>query len=171
VTLIEVPPARPGEPADLAPQRLGGPADVAFVLSLLQVAFLVLAAAGEALLMGGSGAYLLVPLIKIVILVWLGAKIVTGRRWAMITMIVVQSITLVGFAVQLALSLVPALGLTVNLVGVTTSLALPIAVIVLCARSMPVRPRPTVMPAAMPAPQDPYAPAPILPEDSTVWHP
>jgi hypothetical protein len=167
VTLIEVPPARRDGPADNRPERLGGPADVAFVLSLLQVAFLALAAVGEALLMGGNGAYLLVPLIKIVILVWLGAKIVTGRRWAMITMIVVQSITLTGFAVQLALSLVPALGLTVNLVGVTTNLALPITVIVLCVRSMPVRPRPT----AMPAPQDPYAPAPILPEDSTVWQP
>ena len=166
MTLIEVPPARRGGAADIRSERLGGPADVAFVLSLLQVAFLALAAVGEALLMGGNGAYLLVPLIKIVTLVWLGAKIVTGRRWAMITMIVAQSITLAGFAVQLALSFVPALGLTVNLVGVTTNVALPIAMIVLCVRSMPVRPRPPVVPV-MPAPQDPYAPAPILPEEST----
>jgi hypothetical protein len=155
VTLIEVPPT-----------RRGGPADVVFVLSLLQVAFLALAAVGEALLMGGNGAYLLVPLMKSVILVWLGTKIVTGRRWAMVTMIVLQSITLAGFAVQLMLSFVPAIGLTVNLVGVTTNLALPVAVIVLCVRSMPVRSMPPMPP--LPPAQDPYAPAPILPEDTTV---
>jgi hypothetical protein len=124
VTLIEVPPG-----------RRGGPADIVFVLSLLQVASLTLAAVGEALLMGGNGAFLLVPLVKVVMLVWLGAKIVTGRRWAMIAMIVVQSITLAGFAVQLMLSFVPTLGLTVNLVGVTTDLGLPVAMIVLCVRS------------------------------------
>jgi hypothetical protein len=149
VTLIEVPPA-----------RRGGPADVLYVLCLLQVAFLVLAAVGESLLMGGNGGYLLVPLLKIVMLLWLGAKIVTGRRWAMVTMIVVQSVTLAGFAIQLLLSFVPAIGLTVNLVGVTTNLALPIAAIVLCVRSMPVKP------AALPPPQDPFG---VAPEDDTVW--
>jgi hypothetical protein len=162
VTLIDV---RPDVSTDIRPPRPGGPADIVFVLSLLQVAFLVLAAVGESLLMGGNGAYLVVPLMKIVLLVWLGAKIVTGRRWAMVTMIVVQSITLAGFAVQLMLSFVPAIGLTVNLVGVTTNAALPVAAIVLCVRSMPVRSGPPLPPP----PQDPYAPAPILPEDTTVW--
>jgi hypothetical protein len=154
VTVVDVPPA-----------RRGGPADIIFVLGLLQVAFLTLAAVAEALLMGGNGAYLVVPLAKIVVLLWLGAKIVSGRRWAMITMIVVQSITLAGFGIQLLLAFVPAIGLTVNVVGVTTNLALPIAVIILCRRALPVRPK------ALPPPQDPYAPAPIVDDAATVLLP
>jgi hypothetical protein len=156
VTVVDVPPA-----------RRGGPADIVYVLALLQVAFLMLAAIAEALLMGGNGAYLVVPVAKIVLLLWIGAKIVSGRRWAMITMIVVQSITLAGFGLQLLLAFVPAIGLTVNFVGVTTNLALPIAVIILCRRALPVRPKA----ASLPPPQDPYAPAPIVDDASTVLLP
>jgi hypothetical protein len=152
---------------DASSARRGGPADIVYVLGLLQVAFLLLAAIGESLLMGGNGAYLVVPVAKIIVLLWLGAKIVSGRRWAMITMIVVQSITLAGFGIQLLLAAVPAIGLTINLVGVTTNLALPIAVIILCRRALPVRPQAT----SLPPPQDPYAPAPIVADTSTVLLP
>lgn len=150
---------------DIPPPRRGSSSDIVYVLGLLQVAFLMLAAIAEALLMGGNGAYLVVPLAKIVVLLWLGAKIVSGRRWAMITMIVVQSITLAGFGLQLLLAFIPAIGLTVNLVGVTTNLALPIAVIILCRQALPVRPK------ALPPPQDPYAPAPIVDDAATVLLP
>ncbi len=150
---------------EVATPSRGGPADICYVLCLLQVAFVLLAGAGETLLMGGNPAYLVLPVAKSAVLLWLGAKVVSGRRWAMITLIVLQGIALAGFAVQLLLSLIPAIGLTVNLVGLATNVAVPVALIVLCGRSMPGRmPRP----AAYPVPQDPYAPAPIVDDLMTV---
>ncbi len=150
----------------------GGPADIVYVLCLLQAGFVLLAAVGEVLLMGGNGGFLLFPLIKMGVLLWLATKIVSGRRWAMITLIVVQSVTLAGFAVQLLLALVPGIGLTVNLAGLVTNLVLPIGLIVLCARARPPRPTPAVL-APLPGqpplypPQDPFAPAPIVDEATT----
>ncbi len=143
------------------------PRDVVYVLCLLQAAFVLLGAAGEVLLMGGNGAYLVVPVAKLGVLLWLAAKIVSGRRWAMITMIVLQSITLAGFALQVLLSVVPAVGLTVNLTGLVSNVLLPIVMIVLSVRSMPVKdvPPPTEQYAV---PQDPYAPAPLVDESATL---
>jgi len=114
----------------------GGPADIVYVLCLLQAAFGLLAALGEVLLMGGNPLYLLVPLAKAVLLVVLAAKAVTGRRWALVALIVVSAMTLVAFWLQLGAALLPGVGLTVNLVGLTTTVALPVAVIVLCGQSL-----------------------------------
>jgi hypothetical protein len=136
------------------------------MLCLLQVVFLLLAGAGETLLMGGNGAYLVIPVAKSVVLLWLGAKAVSGRRWAMITLIVLQGITLGGFGAQLLLSLFPVIGLTVNLAGLTTNVVLPIAVILLCARALPARTSPPDR--VYSPPQDPFAPAPIVDDATTV---
>jgi hypothetical protein len=149
----------------------GGSADIVYVLCVLQAAFVLLAAVGEMILMGANGAFLVFPVAKMWLLFWLGAKIVSGRRWAMITLIVVQSVTLAGFGAQLLAALVPSIGLTVNLAGLVTNLVMPIGVIVLCVRSMPPKPRPAgaaPVLVATPPPQDPFFPAPIVDETTAV---
>jgi hypothetical protein len=158
VTVIDAPPA-----------RRGGPADICYVLTMLQVAFLLLAGLAESLLMG-NGGYLLMPILKAIVLLILAARIVSGKRWAAITMIVVQSLTLAAFGIQLLLAFVPAIALTVNLAGITTNLVMPIAMIILCRQAMPAKRRrieegPT---AGYPVPQDPYAQAPIVDDAATL---
>ena len=119
--------------------------DVIYVLSLMQGAFLLLAGLGELLLMGGNPLYLVLPAAKLVLMLWLATKVVKGRRWAVITMIVVQTVTLVGFQLQwLGGLLIPALDFTVNLVGLLTNLGMPAAVIALCVGALR---RPRVVPA------------------------
>jgi hypothetical protein len=147
----------------------GGAADISYVLCLVQASSVLLAAVGEVLLMGGNGAYLALPVAKVGVLLWLATKVVSGRRWAMITLIVVESVTLAGFAAQLLLSLLPAIGLTLNLAGLVSNVVLPAGLIVLCARSMQSRPSvPTVAVPEYPPPQDPFAPAPIVDESTTM---
>jgi hypothetical protein len=109
-------------------------ADVVYVLVLLQVAFVLLAAVGEVLLMAGNGAYFLMPVVKSAVLLWLATKVVSGRRWAMITLIVLQAVTLTGFVIQLLIGLSPALDFTVNLVGLLTGVVMPVVILRLCWR-------------------------------------
>jgi hypothetical protein len=107
--------------------------DVIYVLSLMQGAFLLLAGLGELLLMGGNPLYLVLPLAKLVLMLWLATKVVKGRRWAVITMIVVQAVTLVGYQLQwVGGLLIPVVDFTVNLVGLLTNVGMPAAVIALC---------------------------------------
>ena len=47
----------------------------------------------------------------------LGAKILRRRKWALVTLIVVESVTLFGFGLQLLAGLFPALGFSPTLVG------------------------------------------------------
>lgn len=126
-------------------------ADVVYVLVLLQVAFVLLAALGEVLLMGGNGAYLLLPVIKSVVLLVLATKTVSGRRWAMITLVVLQAVTLTGFVIQLLIGLSPALDFTVNLVGLLTGVLLPVVILVNCWR-MARRVRRSRRPRGVPGP-------------------
>jgi hypothetical protein len=110
----------------------GGPADVVYVLCLLQVGFGLLAALGEELLMGGGPLYLVVPVARAALLLVLATTVVSGRRWALVALIVVSGLTLVAFSVEVGISVFPAVGLTVNLAGLVTNVALPAAVIILC---------------------------------------
>jgi hypothetical protein len=106
---------------------------VVFVLLLLQVGSGLLAGLGEVLLMGGNPAYLLLPLAKAALLGVLASRVAAGRRWAAIAVIVVQAVTLAGVGLSLTAGAIPAVGVTVNLVGLLMNVALPIAVIYLCA--------------------------------------
>lgn len=139
------------------PAPAGGAADVVYVLCLMQAAFLLLAGLGEMLLMGGNGLYFILPLAKVVLLLILAGRVVSGRRKATIALIVVQAITLAGFGLQLLGGLLPFVDFTVNLVGLLTNLALPIVVVVLCRRLL----RSDRTPPTLPIPQDPYAAAPL----------
>src|SRR5262245_36115305 len=114
-------------------ERRGGAADVIYVLCLMQAGFLLLGGLGETLLMGGNPLYLLPPLVKVVLLLVFAAKVVSGRRWAVIALIVVHSMTLFGFWIQLGLGLLPWVDFTLNLVVLLTNLALPVtAIYLLC---------------------------------------
>jgi len=140
----------------------GGALDVVYVLSLMQVAFLLLAAVGEQLLMGGNPAYLVVPLIKIVLLLVFAAKALRRRRWALRGLVVLQWITLVGFGLQLIAALLPMVDFTVNLVVLLTNLLLPVAVIWLCRpelRALKQERKAARAVRMYPVPQDPFVPA------------
>jgi hypothetical protein len=146
----------------------GGVADVVYVLCLMQAAFLLLAAVGETLLMGFNPAYLVIPVAKVVLLLVFATKAVSGRRWALIGLIVLHAVTLLGYAIQFWAGFLPWVDHTVNLVGLLTNLALPAAVLVMCAgrlgggrrgrRSRPVAVEAHYLAAA----HDPYAPAPLV---------
>jgi hypothetical protein len=114
------------------PER-GGLADVVYVLCLMQASFLALAGVGEVLLMGGNGVYLIVPLIKAAVLVWLGAKAVRYRKWALITLIVLQAVSLAAIPIQFVIGLAPVVDFSPSLVELLTGVAVPMAVIAMCA--------------------------------------
>jgi hypothetical protein len=112
-------------------------ADVVYVLCLMQAGLVLLAGLGETLLMGGNALYLIPPVAKTVVLFVLAAKVVGGRRWAAIGLIVVQAMTLLGFGIQLAAGFgLPWVDFTVNLLVLLTNLGMPIAMIYLCARHL-----------------------------------
>jgi len=146
---------------------------VVYVVCLMQAAFVLLGGLGEMLIMGANPLYLVLPVAKMVLLFVFAAKVVSGRRWAMVALIVLQGMTLVGFWLQLGAGMLPWVDFTVNLVGLLTNLVLPAAVLYLCA-SMLARSRaasrvvtgvvyrPMVPASVWPPPQDPYAPAPLI---------
>ena len=141
----------------MMPVPRGGLGDVISVLCLMQAGFLLLGGLGETLLMGSAG-YLAVPVAKTVLLLVIAAKVVSGRRWALIAMIVVESVTLFGFWLQVAAGALPWIDFTVNLVVLITNVAMPAAVGYQCVALL--MRRRAAYPLA--APQDPYAPAPLV---------
>lgn len=142
----------------------GGHAEVVLVMCLLQAAFVVLAGLGELLLMHGNPLYLVLPVAKAVLLGVFAGRVVAGRRWAMVALIVVEGITLVGFWLQVLAGLLPFVDFTVNLVGLITGLAMPAAVIYLCARLYAGSPRRgAVLVAVHPYPAYPYPAYPGYP--------
>jgi hypothetical protein len=125
----------------------GGPGDVVYVLLLLQAAAGLLASLGELLLMG-TPIYAILPVARAVVLVVLAAKIVRGRRWALITVVVVEWLGLLGVWLGLLLGLLPGLAPSVTLMALVTEVALPAAVITLCARTLAANPRRRTPPVA-----------------------
>jgi hypothetical protein len=109
-----------------------GGLDVVYVVSLMQVAFLMLAAAGEVVLMGGNGIYLLLPVVKSTLLIIFATCALRHRRWALRALVVLAWITLAGVVAQALVGLFPAVDYTLNLVGLMTNVAMPAAVIWLC---------------------------------------
>jgi len=145
------------------PVERGGAADVVYVLCLMQAAFMLLGGLGEMLLMGGNPAYLILPVTKMLLLFVFAAKVVSGRRWALVAVIVVQGITLVGFWLQFGAGFLPWVDFTVNLVGLITNVAIPAALVYLCSSLLVSRSSPGGQVADdLPVPQDPYAPAPMV---------
>jgi hypothetical protein len=124
---------------DVMPPRRDGAAEIVYVLCLMQATFLLLGGLGEVLLMGGNPLYLVMPLAKMVLLFVFAAKVLAGRRWALIAVIVLQGITLSGFWLQVGAGMLPWVDFTINLVGLITNLAMPAAIVYLCATLLPRR--------------------------------
>jgi hypothetical protein len=115
-----------------APVLRGSGMDIVYVLTLIQVASVLLAALGEVLLMGGNPAYLLIPVVKSVLLLVFATSAVRRRRWALRALVVLSWVTLAGFVLQLLVGLVAPVEFTVNIVDLMTTVGIPVAVIFLC---------------------------------------
>lgn len=109
---------------------------VAHALLLLQGGFGLLAALGMVVVMGGNVAYAPVPLLGCVLLFTLAGLVARRRRWALIVAIVVEGMALAGWLLQVFAGLLPPIDYTVNLVGLLTTVALPVCVVVLCSRAL-----------------------------------
>jgi hypothetical protein len=109
---------------------------VAHALLVLQGAFGIVATLGMVLLMGGNPAYAVVPLAGCVVLFTLAGLVARRRRWALIAAIVVEGMALGGWVLQNLAGLLPQIDSTINLVGLLTTVGLPAAVVVLCARTL-----------------------------------
>jgi len=110
-----------------------GRRDVIAVLVLIEVAAGLLAALGQALFMA-SPVFLAVPVLKTVFLLVVSNRLVRGRRWAVVTMLVVHTLALVGFGFGLVLGATPWFTASVTLTGLLTGLGVPLAVLWLCVR-------------------------------------
>lgn len=115
-----------------AAQAEPGAVDVTYVLLLLQGAFGVLAVLGLVLIMAGNPIYAVVPLVKPVVLFLLAAGLVRGWRRARMTIIVIETLGLAGYGLNLLIGFAREADVTVNLVTVLTNVALPLVVIWLC---------------------------------------
>jgi hypothetical protein len=103
-----------------------GYAHLALVLVLLQAGMTGLAMLGEVVVMGGSPRYLPVPLAHAALLVVAGTAI--RRRWAAIILIVLETLSLLGFWASMAVGFLPWVVYPVNLTGLLTDLVLPAVV-------------------------------------------
>jgi hypothetical protein len=138
-----------------------GRRDVIAVLVLIEVAAGLLAALGQALFMA-SPLFLAVPVLKTVLLLVVSNRLVRGRRWAVVTMLVAHTLAIVGFGFGLVLGATPWFTASVTLTGLLTGLGVPLAVLWLCVRllrSGSERPaRPALPVAGSPRPHAAYPP-------------
>jgi hypothetical protein len=114
-----------------------GYAQLGYVLVLFQAALTILAMLGQVVVMGGNPLYLPVPLIHTVLLLVAGSNI--RRRWAAGTLIVLESLSLLGFWLSFGLGLLPWVVYPVNLTGLLTDVALPAVVFFLALWSLAYR--------------------------------
>src|SRR5215475_9970561 len=136
-----------------------GYADLARVLTLLQAALGILAMLGQLVVNGGNPLYLPVAVVHAVLLVVCGSAL--RRRWAQVTLVVLEGLSVAGFWVSLAVGFLPWVVYPVNLVGVLTDLVLPGSVLYLAARLLAGAPARALPEPAMP---EPLLPEPLLPE-------
>ena len=98
-------------------------------LLLLQAGFEVLATLGMVVMMGGNVAYAIVPGLHVVALLVFASFVARGHRWAWWVVVGVECVSLAGFQVNLLLGVLPPVQVTLTLVGLLTTLALPLAVL------------------------------------------
>jgi len=143
------------------PAERGGSADVVYLLLLLQIGFGLLAMVGELLFMANP-LYAIVPVAKAVTLFVVATKVVSGRRWAWVTALVFEGLSLIGFWLSLMAGLLPVLSRTVTLAGLITEVAIPVTVIYFAVRVLLThrRPRPAKL-TRLRRPVDPWPPDPL----------
>jgi hypothetical protein len=111
-----------------------------YVLALTEAGLAVLAALGATLAMGGNPLYLLSGLA--VAAVYVVAGLNGRRRWALITLIAIESLRLVAFGLSAVLGALPWVQLTLTVSTLTDSVLLPAAMIVVAGRLLAVVDRP-----------------------------
>ncbi|MEU0561182.1 hypothetical protein [Dactylosporangium sp. NPDC006015] len=107
-------------------------------LLLLQGALGLTGTLGMLTLMGFNPVYAVAPVAHAALLMTLGG-LLERRRWALVATLVAEVLAVAGWEGQLLLGLLPQLDFTVNLTGLLTTLALPLTVLVLCARRVTAR--------------------------------
>jgi hypothetical protein len=112
----------------------GGAADVAYVLLLVQVALGMLATLGLLVLMGGNPVYLVVGLGHPLLLAVLAGGVARRSRWALLTVTVLEVLSLGAYQLNLWLGVLPQVDVTVNLVALLSQVGLPVALVVQCLR-------------------------------------
>ena len=110
-----------------------GYAHLALVLVLLQAGMTGLAMLGEVVFMGGNLFYVPVALAHAALLVVAGTAI--GRPWGAVTLIVLESLSLLGFWASVAIGYLPWVVYPVTLTGLLTDAVLPAAVALLALRA------------------------------------
>jgi len=127
-------------------------ADVVFVLLCLQAGLGLLGMVGLMLLMG-SPLHAAGSVLKAAALLWLAAKIVRGRAWALVATMVVEWAGVVAVWLGVLLGLLPGLTPAVTLAGLLTGVGLPVAIGWLCALRLATARRATrVEPPTVPLP-------------------
>jgi hypothetical protein len=111
-----------------------GYAQLGYVLVLLQGSLTLLAALGEVVVMGGNPLYLAVPSLHTVALIVAGSNL--RRRWGAILLMVLESLSLLGFWLSFAVGYLPWVVYPVNLTGLLTDVALPASVLFLALWSL-----------------------------------
>ena len=106
---------------------------VVFVLLLVQCGTILLAMLGELLFMGGVPFYAVVPMVRVILTLICAALIQREHRGAVVGTIVLQALSLAGFALSAAAgAALPQVAFTPTLTGMVTGVVLPIVVIVYC---------------------------------------
>ena len=146
----------------MASQERGGLADVIYVLCLMQASFLVLAGLGEVLMMGGNPLYLVLPILKGVLLIVLGTSVVRHRTWSLVTLIVVQALTLLILPLQIIVGVIPFVDFAPSLTQLVSGVAMPVLMIIMCGMLIARRPKAKPQPRPpvtyqLAVPQDPYS--------------
>ena len=131
---------------------VGHSADVVFVLLCLQAGLGLLGMVGLMLLMG-SPLHAVGSVLKAGALLWLAAKVVRGRTWALVATMVVEWAGLVGVWLGALLGLLPGLTPAMTVTGLLTGVGLPVAIGWLCALQLATARRGTrVEPPTVPLP-------------------
>ncbi len=105
-------------------------------LLTVQAGFAMVGTLGLVVVMGFNPWYAVLPGLQIGFLVILGEFVGRARVWALTATIIAEGFALAGWVMQVLIGLLPTVDFTVNLVGLLTTLGLPVAVTVLCVRGL-----------------------------------
>jgi hypothetical protein len=106
-----------------------GRAAVGSVLLFIQAALGILATLGMVVIMHGRMVYAVFPMLHVALLLVIASGVARGWRWTWWAAVVVESLSLTGYLVNLWLGLLPQVDVTLTLVGLLTTVGLPVAVL------------------------------------------
>jgi hypothetical protein len=99
------------------------------MLLFTQAALGILATLGIVVIMHGWLVYAVFPLLHVALLIVVASGVARGWRWTWWAAVVLETLSLTGYLVNLWLGLLPQIDVTLTLVGLLTSVGLPVAVL------------------------------------------